>query len=92
MQDEPQGYNICECCGTEFGNDDDEYSHDELRAQWIARGAQWFFRTPPVGWNPWLQLAMAGVEMTYSASVFLADKTSLVSVEGTSVGVFAKAA
>lgn len=59
MQDAPQNYNICECCGTEFGNDDEIYSHEELRSQWIANGTPWFFRSAPVGWNPWLQLTGA---------------------------------
>lgn len=56
----PRDYDICPCCGTEFGNDDAEYSHDELRAAWIANGAQWFFEQPPDGWSPWSQLIEGG--------------------------------
>lgn len=52
----PSGYNICPCCGTEFGNDDAFVPHDHLRAQWLAHGAGWFYGAPPVGWNPYLQL------------------------------------
>lgn len=52
----PANYHICPCCGTEFGNDDDEYSHDQLREMWVATGAHWFFGRSPEGWNPWLQL------------------------------------
>ncbi len=37
-------FNICPCCGTEFGNDDDERSHAELRDEWIAKGRTWFSR------------------------------------------------
>ena len=33
MPDPPRDYNICPCCGTEFGNDDVEYSYAELRVQ-----------------------------------------------------------
>ena len=55
MTDPPQDYNICECCGTEFGSDDEERSHGELRTEWIALGAKWFFGNPPLGWNPWKQ-------------------------------------
>jgi hypothetical protein len=55
MTEPPQDYNICECCGTEFGNHDEERSHEELRTEWIARGAKWFFGEPPLGWNPWKQ-------------------------------------
>jgi hypothetical protein len=49
---------ICPCCGTHFGLDDDEASHDELRSRWIQAGAQWFSKyTPePAGWNPYIQL------------------------------------
>jgi len=61
MQDAPQNYNICECCGTEFGNDDETFSYEELRAQWISQGTKWFFRNPPIGWNPWSQLLAAYV-------------------------------
>jgi len=57
----PRDYHICPCCGTEFGNDDDDMSHAQLRELWIANGAQWFFRNPPVGWNATLQLLYAGV-------------------------------
>lgn len=53
----PENYNICPCCGTEFGNDDIEYSYEELRYQWIVSGAQWFFGPPPNGWSAWAQLA-----------------------------------
>jgi len=56
----PMDYHICPCCGTEFGNDDDEYSHDQLREMWIATGAHWFFGRAPAGWNPWLQLIDGG--------------------------------
>ncbi|MGA9668031.1 MAG: hypothetical protein WBQ94_02420 [Terracidiphilus sp.] len=65
MQDPPRDYNICECCGTEFGNDDEALSHEELRARWIESGARWFFRSAPVGWNPWTQLFAANVGVLY---------------------------
>jgi hypothetical protein len=61
MQDPPRDYNICECCGTEFGNDDEALSHEELRTRWIESGAKWYFRSAPVGWNPWTQLFTANV-------------------------------
>jgi hypothetical protein len=56
----PADYHICPCCGTEFGNDDAEFSHDQLREMWVAGGAFWFFGKAPEGWNPWTQLAEAG--------------------------------
>jgi hypothetical protein len=55
MTEPPQDYNICECCGTEFGNDDEDRTYEELREQWRASGAKWFFGEPPLGWNPWKQ-------------------------------------
>jgi hypothetical protein len=57
----PADYHICLCCGTEFGNDDADFSHAQLREMWIASGAEWFFRNPPVAWNPWMQLLGAGI-------------------------------
>lgn len=56
----PANYHICPCCGTEFGNDDAVYSHQQLREMWIAGGANWFFGRPPGSWNPWVQLLKAG--------------------------------
>jgi len=56
----PRDYHICPCCGTEFGNDDAEFSHGLLRDMWVAAGAHWFFGKPPEHWNPWLQLFEGG--------------------------------
>ena len=56
----PRDYHICPCCGTEFGNDDAEFSHDQLREMWIAAGPYWFFGRPPDHWNPWMQLIEGG--------------------------------
>lgn len=57
----PQDYHICPCCGTEFGNDDIDVTHEQLREMWIATGAEWFFRNPPANWNPYLQLSAVGL-------------------------------
>lgn len=57
----PVNYNICDCCGTEFGNDDEERTHRQLRQEWVDAGAKWFFGVPPMGWNPWSQLLEANV-------------------------------
>ena len=56
----PRDYHICPCCGTEFGNDDAEVSHRQLREAWTASGANWFFGEAPEGWSPWHQLAESG--------------------------------
>jgi hypothetical protein len=60
MDAPPRNYEICSCCGTEFGNDDQLRTHDQLREEWIRSGAHWFFREPPVNWNPWRQLTVGG--------------------------------
>jgi hypothetical protein len=60
MDAPPRNYEICSCCGTEFGNDDQLQTHDQLREQWIRRGALWFFREPPANWDPWRQLILGG--------------------------------
>jgi hypothetical protein len=72
LQEPARDYNICVCCGTEFGSDDDVASHEELRSMWIAAGARWFFGQAPVLWNPWLQLAEKGVQLPYSVQVVFA--------------------
>jgi hypothetical protein len=69
LDEPPADYNICDCCGTEFGSDDETRSHAELRDFWISKGARWFFREPPPVWNPWQQLADAGVRLPYGAFV-----------------------
>jgi hypothetical protein len=56
----PGDYNICLCCGTEFGNDDTEFTHEQLLLKWVDAGAPWFYENPPEGWNPWSQLVDGG--------------------------------
>lgn len=50
----PDDYAICPCCFTEFGVDDLEYTHAELRERWIRGGCQWHSRVVPrpADWNP----------------------------------------
>lgn len=78
MPDPDKDFNICPCCGTEFGNDDVDVSHAELRADWIHSGAQWFFGVPPVGWNRWLQVMRADVGLLpYTAMLSLGENPAL---------------
>ena len=56
----PSDYHICPCCGTEFGYDDAEFSHEQLRQMWVASGPYWFFGKPPQNWDPWMQLTEGG--------------------------------
>ena len=65
MPHEPKDYNICPCCGVEFGLDDAFDTHEELRNLWLAKGAPWFSLhkpyTPPLNWSAWDQLDRAGL-------------------------------
>jgi predicted RNA-binding Zn-ribbon protein involved in translation (DUF1610 family) len=56
-------FEICPCCGTEFGNDDATRSHADLRAAWLAGGARWYSRAvaPPPDWRAMDQLRAAGL-------------------------------
>jgi len=63
LHEPPRNYNICPCCGTEFGNDDDGVSWKTLRDEWLANGAHWFFEQPPIYWNPYGQLLRANVPL-----------------------------
>jgi hypothetical protein len=60
----PEDFEICPCCGVEFGYHDHRKSHKQLRDEWLARGAPWFnpLSPPPQNWNPLLQLLNAGYE------------------------------
>ncbi len=66
----PQDHNICPCCGTEFGYDDNSKSWDDLRQEWIDSGARWFSdsTSKPDDWNAYEQL--------YGRSNFLTTATN----------------
>lgn len=61
----PTAYIICQCCGTEFGYHDAERTHEELRCEWIARGASSHSRRrpPPNGWSAIDQLRAARLRL-----------------------------
>lgn len=45
-------YTICSCCGTEFGYDDFDKNFEQLRKEWINKGAKWvFLKDKPKNWN-----------------------------------------
>jgi len=67
----PTDYHICPCCGTEFGNDDEDFSHEQLREMWIGSGAHWFFGNPPPGWNWFTQLCGPGSILLSSTGFIL---------------------
>jgi hypothetical protein len=72
----PSDYNICPCCGTEFGNDDAIASVDELRARWIEHGAPWFYGVSPLGWDAVLQLIEGGYLKSASVSQISLERTN----------------
>src|SRR5882724_9704767 len=78
LSNPPKDYMICPCCGTEFGNDDFEVSHEELRKAWLRAGAQWFSEhTPkPSDWSPSMQLIGAGLIAVLALSNSTGQQTS----------------
>jgi hypothetical protein len=71
LQEPPENFSICPSCGTEFGLDDANTTHDELRKQWILSGMHWFNeRVPiPIDWNPDRQLFEGGYHISVSNSI-----------------------
>jgi hypothetical protein len=51
-------FDICDCCGTQFGYDDARTPHSVLREKWVAKGMLWHSRviTAPPDWDPVEQL------------------------------------
>ena len=64
MPHPPKDYNICPCCGVEYGLDDAFDSYEVLRNNWLERGAPWMSSSSPydqpLAWNAWDQLDIAG--------------------------------
>lgn len=50
LADDPafQNYNICEQCGTEFGNDGVPGNYAVLREEWIAGGRKFWYSPRPL--------------------------------------------
>jgi hypothetical protein len=82
----PRNYEICPCCGTEFGSDDEILTHAQLREQWIRRSGPWFFGAPPKLWNPWLQLMRAGQQLYVPRFAILTTTANVQGGERVTVG------
>ncbi len=54
----PCDFHICPSCGTEYGNDDLDWTHEQLRSAWMLNGFQWWSKseTKPPDWNPFEQV------------------------------------
>ncbi|HSI13899.1 MAG TPA: hypothetical protein VK961_17770 [Chthoniobacter sp.] len=54
-------FELCPCCGFEFGFDDDDQglTYEQARTRWIAGGMKWWSssRPAPAEWNASRQLA-----------------------------------
>lgn len=61
-------YDVCACCGFEFGNDDDPgtarpQTFSEYLQEWIGSGCEWFAPSKkPEGWGVEAQLKKAGIQ------------------------------
>lgn len=53
-------FELCPCCGFEFGYDDDDQgvTYEQARARWIAGGMKWWSgtRPSPEDWDPLKQI------------------------------------
>ena len=60
-------YEVCSCCGFEFGNDDNPgtgvpASFEEYLKEWVQSGCDWLDSTrKPTGWQLGEQLKQAGL-------------------------------
>ena len=55
-------FDICPCCGVEYGYHDCTTPHVELRQRWIALGMPWSHPPSPSGWDPEKQLRDADMD------------------------------
>jgi hypothetical protein len=64
--------NICICCGTEFGYDDDHLSYSDLRIEWIENGAGWWdddISRRPLNWSASTQVISAFGQTAWDSAV-----------------------
>jgi hypothetical protein len=74
----PVPFNVCPCCGTEYGVDDHSRSHPQLRHDWVVAGTPWFsdVRKPRKEWSGARQLIDAGFGSDLVMTIGLATRTS----------------
>lgn len=78
----PIDHEICPSCGTEFGYDDANTSHSELRERWLHTGPQWWYREvePPVGWDGRKQLSNLA-SLTVGSHIYTATQVPSLPIE-----------
>src|SRR5712691_11392193 len=86
--------NICPCCGTEFGYDDDlGVTYRQLRQLWIEHGCPWFspVAAMPNDWEPILQMVEADFEFDMAPDPDRSGTTSCTTsrIEGGSYALVA---
>lgn len=54
-------FEICPCCGIQYGYNDTRWTHVELRDCWIKLGMKWRHLPAPDNWDPIKQLKTAGL-------------------------------
>lgn len=59
------GFDICPCCGCEFGYDDaTPQAGERYRLSWIKKGAEWFVpHLKPSNWNLQEQLSRINIDL-----------------------------
>jgi hypothetical protein len=71
-------YEICPCCGFQFGVDDDDkgLSYEEARERWIAKGMIWRSKgqKAPAKWDAAKQLATLSKKKTAKKSAKKVEK------------------
>jgi len=74
----PVPFNVCPCCGTEFGVDDRKTDHETLQRSWAANGYPWFddITFPSASWNPRLQVALLNLIMIDRQVSVVADSSA----------------
>lgn len=58
-------YEICAACGFEFGYHDDDqgFTYESYRDDWIKRGCTWRHEGRLKAWDPFEQMAKAGIAL-----------------------------
>ncbi len=59
-------FEICACCGVEFGNDDSTIvAIHRTRKEWLNKGAKWFIsKFKPLNWNLAQQLSQIPIDFS----------------------------